>query len=196
MAVIFFILKGLLLNPRAKFLHTSYSGDLALVNSGIIKDLIQDPLYQAINPLQLRVDTKAKARWYTKHGGGMMAAAQGGQVTGFRAGRMEKDEFTGAIIIDDPIKPEDAFSRPIREKVNRTFNTTISNRVAQQDVPIILIMQRTHEDDLAGFLLKGGSEEQWHHLKIPAYIGADPKPYPAQWTHGIEIPYLLPVGPL
>lgn len=195
MAVIFFTLKGLLINPRAKFLHTSYSGDLALVNSGIIKDLIQDPLYQALNPLELRVDTKAKARWYTKQGGGMMAAAQGGQVTGFRAGRMEKDVFTGAIIIDDPIKPEDAFSRPIRERINRTFNTTVSNRVAQQDVPIILIMQRTHGDDLAGFLLKGGSKEMWHHLEIPVYIGQE-RSYPKEWTHGIRIPTVLPVGPL
>ena len=196
LAVIFFILKGLLINPRAKFFHTSYSGDLALVNSGIIKDLIVDPLYQAMQPLDLRVDTKAKARWYTKQGGGMMAAAQGGQVTGFRAGRMEKGEFTGAMIIDDPIKPEDAFSKQIRERVNRTFNTTISNRIATQDVPIIVIMQRTHDDDLSGFLLKGGSQETWHHLEIPAFVSKVQAPYPKEWTHGQRIPYDLPVGPL
>lgn len=196
LAVIFFILKGLIINVRAKFFHTSYSGDLALVNSGIIKDLIVDPLYQALQPLQLRVDTKAKARWYTTQGGGMMAAAQGGQVTGFRAGRMEKGEFTGAMVIDDPIKPEDAFSRPIRERVNRTFNTTISNRVATQDIPIIVIMQRTHEDDLSGFLLAGGSQERWHHLEIPAYITKHPEPYPKKYTHGVQVPYQLPVGPL
>jgi len=196
LAVIFFVLKGLIKNPRAKFLHTSYSSDLALVNSGIIKDMTQDPLYKAINPLTLRVDTKAKARWYTKQGGGMMAAAQGGQITGFRAGRMEKDRFTGALIIDDPIKPEDALSRPIREKINRTFNTTISNRLAQQNVPIVLIMQRTHNDDLTGFLLQGGSKETWHHLEIPALVGDELEPYPKEWTHGKRIPYKLPKGPL
>ena len=196
LAVIFFILKGLLINARAKFFHTSYSGDLALVNSGIIKDLIVDPLFQAMQPMDLRVDTKAKARWYTKQGGGMMAAAQGGQVTGFRAGRMEKDEFTGAMIIDDPIKPEDAFSKQVRERVNRTFNTTISTRLATQDVPIIVIMQRTHDDDLSGFLLKGGSKETWHHLEIPAYVSKVPAPYPKEWTHGKRVPYDLPAGPL
>lgn len=196
LAVIFFTLKGLIINPRAKFFHTSYSGDLALVNSGIVKDMVADPLFQAIRPLTLRVDTKAKARWYTHEGGGMMAAAQGGQVTGFRAGRMEKDRFTGAMIIDDPIKPEDAFSKPIREKVNRTFNTTISNRLATQEVPIIVIMQRTHEDDLTGFLLKGGSKETWDHLEIPAYIPRNPRAYPREWTHGRPVPYELPPGPL
>jgi len=196
LAVIFFIIKGLMVNPRSKFFHTSYSGDLALVNSGVVKDLIADPLYQAMQPLVLRTDTKAKARWYTRDGGGMMAAAQGGQVTGFRAGRMEKYEFTGAMLIDDPIKPEDAFSRLIREKVNRAFNTTIATQVATQAVPIVVIMQRTHEDDLAGFLLKGGSQETWHHLEIPAYISRTPTPYPKEWTHGKPIPYELPVGPL
>ena len=29
-------------------------------------------------------------------------------------------------------------------------------------------MQRLHEDDLSGFLLNGGSGEEWHHLNLPA----------------------------
>ena len=195
LVVIFFILRGLMVNPRAKFIHTSYSGDLALLNSGIVKDMIQEPLYQALNPLTLKWDTKAKARWYTHRGGGVMAVAQGGQVTVFRAGRMTRGEFNGALIIDDPIKPEEAFSKTIRERTNRTYTTTIKNRLAIEDVPIILIMQRLHEDDLAGFLLKGGSGEIWHHLEIPAFIGQNTS-YPKEWTHGKRIPYLLPVGPL
>jgi predicted phage terminase large subunit-like protein len=195
LAVIFFIIKGLLLNVRAKFLHTSYSSDLALVNSGVIKEVIQTPLFQALRPMKLRTDTKAKARWYTEHGGGMMAAASGGQVTGFRAGRMDKDQFTGALIIDDPINPEDALSKPIREKVNRTFNTTVKSRLATEDVPIIVIMQRVHEDDLTGYLLGGGSNEMWHHLVIPAYIVENKPAYPAKYKCGIEIPYEMPRGP-
>ena len=39
-------------------------------------------------------------------------------MTGFRAGFMEQG-FSGAIIIDDPIKPEDAWSQSKRETANR-----------------------------------------------------------------------------
>lgn len=48
--------------------------------------------------MNIRVDTKSKKRWFTELGGGMMAAPSAGQITGFRAGRME-DGFTGAFIM-------------------------------------------------------------------------------------------------
>jgi len=196
LAVIFFITHGLLINPRSKFLHTSYSGDLALLNSGIIKDIIQSDLFQSITPMELRADTKAKARWYTSQGGGMMAAAAGGQITGFRAGRMDKTKFTGALIIDDPIKPMDALSDAMREAVNRNFLLTVKSRLATEAVPIIVIMQRVHENDLTGFLLRGGSGDRWAHLMMPAVIPEYPDQYPTAYTHGEPIPYTLPPGPL
>ena len=36
--------------------------------------------------------------------------------------------FQGAIVIDDPLKPEDALSDTIRERVNQRFENTIRNR--------------------------------------------------------------------
>jgi predicted phage terminase large subunit-like protein len=195
LAVIFFVVKGLLVNPASKFMHTSYSADLALLNSGIIKDIIQSELFQAICPTILKYDTKAKARWYTHHGGGMMAAAAGGQITGFRAGRMDKTQFTGALIVDDPIKPADAISRPMREAVNRNFNLTVKSRLATENTPIVVIMQRVHEDDLTGYLLNGGSHESWHHVNIPADIPEHLPKYPPAWKCGIPIPHNLPPGP-
>lgn len=195
LAVIFFVVKGLLVNPSAKFMHTSYSADLALLNSGIIRDIVQSEIFQAICPTELKCDTKAKARWYTNHGGGMMAAAAGGQITGFRAGRMDKGQFTGALIVDDPIKPADAISRPMREAVNRNFNLTVKSRLATEQTPIIVIMQRVHEDDLTGYLLNGGSHETWHHLNIPADIPEHATEYPRNWKCGKEIPHNLPPGP-
>lgn len=195
-AVIFFILKGLLLNNQAKFLHTSYSGDLALLNSGVIKDLVQDPLFQAMSPMKLKFDTKAKSRWYTEYGGGMMAAATGGQVTGFRAGRMDKSKFTGALIVDDPIKPKDAISNAVRNGVNQNFNMTVKSRLATEDVPIIVIMQRVHDDDLSGYLLEGGTHEKWYHLNLPALLPETTLPYPKKWKCGIPFKHSLPAGPL
>ena len=74
--------------------------------------------------------------------------------------------FGGAIIIDDPIKPDDALSATVRDKVNKKFDTTIRNRVNSRKTPIIIIMQRLHVDDLCGYLLRQELDE-WHVLSLP-----------------------------
>jgi predicted phage terminase large subunit-like protein len=79
-------------------------------------------------------------------------------------------KFSGAIIVDDPLKPDDAKSETKRKAVNDRYNNTIQSRTNGKNTPIIYIMQRLHEDDPSGFLLGGGSEENWYHLKIPAIV--------------------------
>ena len=187
-AVLNFISRGIALNPRSKYIHTSYSGDLAQENSSKIKQTVQTPEFQELWPMQTRTDTKGKKRWFTDLGGGMMATASGGQITGFRAGRMENG-FTGAFINDDPVKPDDAYSNVKRNAINDRFNNTMRSRLAVETVPMINIMQRIHEDDLTGFLLKGGSGDKWHHLVIPTHLTEETlnKPYPEEYTHGIPI---------
>lgn len=195
-AVIHFMARGLAINPKAKFIHASYSDDLALLNSQVIRDIVTSSEYQELFPMVVRDDMASKKRWFTEHGGGMMAVAAGGSITGFRAGRMDKGKFTGAFVIDDPIKPDDAYSAAKRNRVNNRFNNTIKSRLAVEDVPIIVVMQRLHEDDLCGFLLKGGSGDEWHHLVLPALIEEKPEAYPKEYTHGIQIPYEFEPGPL
>ena len=186
--VLNFICRGLALNPRSKYIHTSYSGDLAQENSSKIKETIQSQEFQELWPMQTRVDSTAKKRWFTELGGGMMAAASGGQITGFRAGRMEPG-FTGAFINDDPVKPDDAYSAVKRNAINKRFNNTMRSRLAIETVPMINIMQRIHEDDLSGYLLKGGSGDVWYHLVIPTLMSQEvlDTPYPDDYTHGIPI---------
>jgi predicted phage terminase large subunit-like protein len=198
LAVIFFIARGLAINPKSKFMHLSYSDDLALLNSQMTRDIVESEEFQEYWPMEIRTDVSAKKRWFTKNGGGVYATSSGGPVTGFRAGRMESG-FTGAFIIDDPIKPEDAFSEAARTRINRRFNSTFKSRLAKEsETPIILIMQRVHEDDPSGFLLKGGTGEMWHHLLLPTPVPPGPVKdwYPAEYTHGIPIEYTLPEGPL
>ncbi len=187
-AVLNFISRGLALNPRSKYIHTSYSGDLAQENSSKIKETVQSTEFQELWPMQTRTDTKGKKRWFTEVGGGMMATASGGQITGFRAGRMEPG-FTGAFINDDPVKPDDAYSTVKRTAINNRFNNTMRSRLAVETVPMINIMQRIHEDDLSGYLLKGGSGDIWHHLVIPTHLTQEllDKEYDQDYTHGIPI---------
>lgn len=186
--VLNFIARGLALNPRSKYIHASYSGDLAQENSSKIKEMVGGEQFQELWPMDIRVDSKGKKRWFTELGGGMMAAPAGGQITGFRAGRMEPG-FTGAFIIDDPVKPDDAYSAPKRNAINNRFNNTMRSRLAVEEVPMIVIMQRIHEEDLSGYLLKGGSGDIWHHLTIPTLLSEEEinKPYPDDYTHGKRI---------
>jgi predicted phage terminase large subunit-like protein len=97
------------------------------------------------------------------------ATSLGGQITGFRAGHMAEG-FTGAIILDDPLKPEDAFSKTKLDAANRKLLTTVQSRKANPDVPIILIMQRIAENDPTGFLKAGNLGEEFHHVVIPAVL--------------------------
>lgn len=184
---------GLAKNKKAQNIHLSYSDDLAMDNSQEIKEIIALDLYQALFPGLLKTSTTAKKLWKTEEGGGLKSAPYGGQITGFRAGRLEEG-FGGLLSIDDPLKPEDAIFKRLREKQNRRFRTTIKSRLARPDTPIVLMMQRVHEDDPTGFLLKGGSGEKWHHLIIPAEIPKHKEEYSKEYTHGIEVSYLAPIG--
>lgn len=188
LAVKNFISAGLAINPASKFIHLSYSDDLALDNSEAVKDLVTSEAYQQLFPdVQLKIGATAKNKWYTTQGGGVYARAAGGQVTGFGAGQVDLEEqefkdaldemlaengvttFGGALIIDDPIKPDDADSDIVRGRVNNRFDSTIINRVNSRNTPIIIIMQRLHEEDLCGHVLENYPGE-WTVLSLPCII--------------------------
>ena len=163
-----FIAYGLAINPASKFIHLSYSDDLALDNSSQAKEYLESEAFQKFWEMKLKKDAQGKKKWFNEYGGGVYATASGGAITGFGAGVADSKLFSGAIIIDDPLKPDDAFSEVKRKAVNERYNNTIRSRVNDRDTPIIVIMQRLHEDDLSGYLLNGGSGEEWEHLCLPA----------------------------
>ncbi|WP_099115510.1 DNA-packaging protein [Xenorhabdus miraniensis] len=187
--------RGLALNNRARFMHLSYSHNLALLNSSTTRNMVKSRAYQSLWPMTLRDDADSKAMWWTEHGGGVYASSAAGQVTGFRAGHMESG-WQGALIIDDPVKPDDAYSETIRSGVNTRFNETIKSRLAIETTPIIVIMQRIHYHDLSGYLLRGGSGEQWHHLCLPVIIdnSVSYETLFPEHTHAIPIEHGLPAG--
>jgi predicted phage terminase large subunit-like protein len=168
LAVKCFIAWALAKNPQSKFIHLSYSDSLALDNSSQTKEYIESDSFQKLWPMSLKKDAQSKSKWFNDYGGGVYATASGGAITGFGAGVSNSKEFSGAIIIDDPLKPDDAFSEVKRMAVNERYNNTIRSRVNDRNTPIIVIMQRLHEDDMSGYLLNGGSGEEWHHLCLPA----------------------------
>lgn len=197
-AVVNFIAKGFQINPAARFIHATFSDQLAGENSDKIKTFVQMPDFQELcDPkFSVKMDSQARDRWQTTAGGGMLAKAAGGPITGFRAGRMEKGKFTGALVIDDPLKPDEAFSPNKRMQVNRRATNTFRSRLAHEGIPIIVIMQRLHTDDFVNHLLTGGTGDYWDHLDLPVLIESSDADYPKSWTHGRPIAHNLPLGPL
>ena len=197
MAVIFFTAWGLARNPRSRSIHISYSDDLAVWNSTLAKDVVKSEQFQALWPRQIRSDVTAKKRWFTDESGGLMAVSSGGQISGFRGGQMEESEgFSGDVVIDDPIKPDDTFSPTIRTRINNRIPNTMRSRLALESTPVIVIMQRLHEDDTTGFLLSGGSGDIWDHLCIPVSEDDPAYDYPSTYTHARPVQYRRPPGPL
>jgi predicted phage terminase large subunit-like protein len=207
LAVKTLIAYGLSLNAGAKFIHLSYSDTLALDNSEEVKDFVQELEYQELFPhVQIKKDSQAKKKWYTTEGGGVYATSSNGQVTGFGAGRVDdidrqkeyedqegrdldeflrqwdnKSQFGGAIIIDDPLKPEDAQSDLKREKVNQRFDSTIRNRVNSRNTPIIIIMQRLHPEDLCGYVISKEPDD-WEVISLPSIKDDDTALWPFKHT--------------
>jgi predicted phage terminase large subunit-like protein len=172
-AVINFIAWSLGKCPDAEFIHASYSARLATQNSWRTKGLVQTEWYHAIFPdVMLCDDSKAKDEWRTTAGGVMYATGAGGTITGYGAGKM-REGFGGAIIIDDPHKADEARSDVMRQNVIDWFQTTMESRTNSPDTPIIVIMQRLHERDLAGWLIDGGNGEEWESLVLPALTDDD-----------------------
>lgn len=168
-------------HPSAKFISTSYEKDLVLLNSEKVIQLMRLTAYKEMFPnTRLEKRLPAKEHWNTTNHGEYYAASTGGGITGFGAGDFyESDTCTGAVIIDDPHKVQEINSEVMRQAVINFFMDTLSSRINNKKIPFILIMQRLHEEDLSGFLLKGGSGEKWEHLCLPA-IREDGK---ALWTY-------------
>jgi predicted phage terminase large subunit-like protein len=166
--------------PDAEFIHTSYSGALATGNAWQTRELVQSDAYKEIFPgTELRQDSAAKHEWRTTAGGCVYAVGAGGTITGYGAGK-HRPGFGGAIIIDDPHKADEARSDVIRNGVIEWFQNTLESRKNGPDTPIILIMQRLHERDLAGWLLSGGNGETWEHVCLPAISEAGEALWPAK----------------
>lgn len=154
--------------PDSEFIHASYSKTLAALNTSGTRAIMQHEAFAAVfGPPSLRTDSNAKDHFRTTQGGVVYAAGTDGTLTGLGAGKM-RDTFGGAIIIDDAHKASEATSDTMRNNVLEWFGVTLESRINNRDTPIIVIMQRLHQEDLTGWLLDGGNGEEWEHLCIEA----------------------------
>jgi predicted phage terminase large subunit-like protein len=148
-------------DPSKRFACASYSHELAASFTRQFRAVVTSDWYRALFPA-VRLAKETETECVTTRGGGRFAVPVGGSFTGRGA---------DVIIIDDPMKADDAQSDKARRTVIDWYATTLLSRLDdKQTGAIILVMQRLHEDDLAGKLLR---EDKWFHLDLPAIAESD-----------------------
>lgn len=153
--------------PDSMWIYASYAAQLAVTQTMRIRDIMASDWYRAVYPAAgLRQGQGTMKYFETMAGGSVYGTGLDGSITGFRAGR-KRDEFGGGIVIDDPLKPLEARSETMRNSVNTWFTDTMLSRRNHDRTPIMLIMQRLHEEDLVGHVL-ATMPGQWDLLSIPA----------------------------
>src|SRR5699024_3765076 len=135
---------------------------------------------QVFDHTRLMHDSQAKEEFRTAHGGIVYATGADGTITGYGEGSMSADS-AAAIIIDDPHQGGEANTHVMPANVIDWNQTRMESRKNSEDTPIILIMQRLHEHDLAGWLLDGGNGEEWENIKIPAITDSGDSFWPEQF---------------
>ena len=148
-------------NPGERLICVSYAQPLAAKLSRDFRRILDSEWYHRVFP-QTIISKDTEEMLETTLGGARLSTSLGAVVTGFGA---------GTIIIDDPMKPDEAPSQATRERVIRYYRETLFSRLdSKVEGAIILVMQRLHEDDLTGHLLR---DNGWTHLCLPAIAGAE-----------------------
>jgi len=158
-------------DPSAQVIVTSYSQELSGKLSSDCRTLCSAQFYQDLFSTRLSPTRQAVQEFTTTKNGFRMATSVGGVLTGRGA---------DYLIIDDPLKPEEALSDTQRKAVNDWFDHTLYSRLNdKRNGCIVLIMQRLHEDDLVGHVL---GLEPWKVVRFPAIAEEDE-------SYVIETPY-------
>jgi hypothetical protein len=171
--------------PDSQFLYISYGHELATKHTEFIRKIIQNSHYRKLFDIEVRSDSKAKDFFQTTAGGAVKAFGSAGSITGNDAGLPNCDRFSGAVICDDLIKPDEASSPTIRQRVLDNYRETILQRLRGPNVPIISIGQRVNEDDISAYMMSGLDERQWRCVILKSIDEAGNALYPE--VHPLEM---------
>ena len=149
-------------DPALAVVNVTYGQRLSDKFARDCRAIMSSDWYRALFPARLNSSRPPFQELTTTDGGFRLATSVGGVLTGRGA---------DVIIVDDPLKPADAMSRSRRDAANEWFDSTLYSRLNDKTRgAIVIVMQRLHEDDLAGYLLE---REGWDVLRLPAIAEAD-----------------------
>ena len=150
-------------DPTRRIICVSYSAELAKKHSNDFRAVIEARWYRALFPgawigqKDSEIEIELTARGFR------LATSVSGTLTG-RGGDL--------IVIDDPLKPDDAYSEAKRNAANEWFKGTLLSRLDDKRTgAIVIVMQRVHMDDLTGFVLS--MSDEWEVLNLPAIAEVD-----------------------
>lgn len=157
-------------NPERRIAVVSYAASLAQEFGRDIRKFITDNAGQDDTlDLGLRIapDNGAASGWRLDgHKGGVKAVGLRGGLTGKPA---------DILFIDDPVSNRDQAESPtFREQAKNFWRSVGSTRLAP-GAPVILILTRWHNDDLAGYLLSQPDASRWRVINIPAQADHHPE---------------------
>jgi predicted phage terminase large subunit-like protein len=145
-------------DPSRRIICISYSGDLAKKHANDFRAVLEAPWYRELFPGTRIGQKDSETEIELTVRGSRLATSVGGTLTG-RGGDL--------IIIDDPLKPDDAYSEAKRNAANEWFKNTLLSRLDDKRTgAIIIVMQRVHMDDLTGFVTS--QSDEWEILDLPA----------------------------
>jgi len=143
-------------NPSARILCASYSEELAYKFSRDCRALMQSQFFREVFPrTRLNPKKNTEAEFETTRRGFRLASSVGGTLTG-RGGDM--------LIVDDPIKANDANSELALAGADEWFHSVALTRLDSERSVVIVAMQRLHQRDLSGVLI----EKRYPCIALPA----------------------------
>ncbi|WP_394728931.1 phage terminase large subunit [Altererythrobacter sp. GH1-8] len=144
-------------DPTRRIMCMTYSQDIAKAQAVLFGRIVRSAWYRDLFPGLRPAVPNRILEWTTSAGGYRLASSIKGSVLSRGA------DF---IILDDPNKGQEIYSKVARETVRNAWNDTISTRRNHyKECAIICVMQRLHADDLAGHLLE---QEDYYLIRIPA----------------------------
>ena len=145
--------------PEARFFTAAYSASLTERDNERMRTLVTSPEYKA-RWGHLFTPGDSKIKFTNNKTGWKIASSVEGTTTG------ERGDF---VLIDDPNDIQKTESPITRERVRRWLNEVMPTRLTDpENSPIVLIQQRTHEEDATGTMLdqaRGGDE--WTYFMVP-----------------------------
>lgn len=152
-------------DPSKRWIFSSYAGSLSIRDSIKCRRVIESQIYRDTFGIQwsLANDQNMKTRFSNTKTGYRIATSVGGTGTG---------EGGDYIVVDDPMKATDAESELLRQNVIDWWDNEMSTRGNNPETySKVIIMQRLHQNDLAGHCMKQGGYEV---LRLPAEYDEKP----------------------
>lgn len=149
--------------PDRRWMFASYGRDLAADTSILRRRLVMSEWYQDRwgYKVFIRSDQNQKMSFENTHQGSMQATSVGGMATG---------KHPHYVVIDDPHSAAQAQSDTERQAAIDWYEGTIVSRGLGMGVKRAVIMQRLHEEDLSGHLLRKGG---FTHICFPMFYEGD-----------------------